>query len=520
MKKGIVWLLVALIIGAGLRLYHFDRNPQGIHPDEALYGYEGLSIRDTGTDYRQTGRPPLYLKGVSTDWDNRTSVLYPYIFSVLFRFLPVTIATLRSVSMLLGLGLIVVVYVVGRELFPERPSIAAVASILTSLSPLAISWSRVGHDPITLPFLAGLTFVSMLKARHHPAWWFLAATAVAIGFYSYQPLKFVGPAMIVLGLWYTWPAVRPHKVWFFSSAILGLVTAWPFLVTQIRHWSAVQGQFQAISIWHFHPLVGWFALNLVAWPISFVFNPSIVLLLVGPLFVFGWLTLWPRDRRRLLLLLWLLAAAVPSFITLWQPGGNEVQSRSLAIIGPLEIGAAWAMVMIAERIRLARQDMATTAWLWPAITAVFLLPQILFAGWLNHRHGSFCCFLLGGMDQAIAVVQRPAYAQRPVVVDFFQYSQGINLLWNTHYPPALFQHENVGWTNQLTGQNLHAQYPSHFGRYKLCALDECYQSTDQALYVVPEGNLNDRQTVFRFRLNWYGVSYQWKVVDNALPAAS
>ena len=101
MKKNIVIILI-LLTGAFFRFYDLGNVSRGMQPDEAMYAYDGWSIAQTGTDHRQTGHPPLYLRGYSTEWDNRTSVIYPYILAGLFHFLPLNLWTERFPAAVAG----------------------------------------------------------------------------------------------------------------------------------------------------------------------------------------------------------------------------------------------------------------------------------------------------------------------------------------------------------------------------------------------------------------------------------
>lgn len=514
-RISLILLLAALAVGAALRFYHLDRQPQGIHPDEALYGYEGWSIMTTGCDYRRTGCPPLYLKGYSTDWDNRTSVLYPYLYSVLWRFLPMTIFFVRLPSVLIGLGVIVLTYLLGRRLFLSRPLVAGAAALLTALSPLAIGWSRVGHDPITVPFLTLVIALSILRTLAQPRWWLLAGLALAVGLYGYQPFKFVGPGVALLSLWYVKPSwTKQYRRWFIAATVLGGVVATPFLINQITNWSILQRQFNSISILRLH--LGWLQVfwNVNLYLINQITNPATWLAFVPFAIVAAVMILWRSQRRTVVYCLWWLAIAlVPVLITYWLPGNNEMQSRGLGITGPYEILAAAGIVYLIVRWRQWASRLGRTTAI--GLLVVFMAGQILLSGLVNQAWGGWCCFVLGGMEQVANVVRQPPYADRRVVIERFHFMQGVNLLWTMKIPPRELQSPSIDWQVWQDNQQSKADVAATVGRFSFCQIDDCFRPGDGALYVVPADQLKQLPTVAAFDLHFYRSVRPWKIVDNA-----
>lgn len=509
------WLVVILLVAAGLRLYHLANTPTGLHPDEALYAYEGWSIDQTGCDYRHTGCPPLYLKGYSTAWDNRTSVLYPYIYAGLWRIAPQTTFFVRLPSVIFGLLLVLVVYAVGRQLRPDRPLVGLLAAAFTAAAPMAISWSRLGHDVVTLPLIASSIILAALASRQRPAWWVTVGALAAVGLYSYQPLKLVGPALVLLSLWYVWPTAKKQLHWIAASLMTGTLLALPMIVTQLTHWSTVQGEFHSINIWHFPPVMQRVMWNLGGMLMSFFLNPRLCLTAVtvaAAVFVIAWKAQARRDR--LFLGGWLIIAMLPAEITLWAAASNELQSRILGVVGPLELAAALTVVwLIDTRARWVR-------WRWRAeflvpLLLLFGLAQVSWTSYLNHVRSGWCCFTLGGMEEVIAFVDQPRYRQRPVVIGMKNFMQGVNLLWLTKYPPKDLSLPGVAWGIANNGTEGQEEYPGHVGRYSLCPISNCYRVGDEALYLVPVGYLTDHPALRYFNVFIEKHWERWKIVDNA-----
>lgn len=509
-----VLLLAALVAGFILRTHHLVSNPQGIHPDEALYGYEGWSIRDTGCDYRLTGCPPLYLKGYSTSWDNRTSVLYPYIYSVLFRFLPMTLLTVRLLSVVLGMAVIILTFALGRLLWPLRSTVAGWAAVFVALSPVAVGWSKLGHDPITVPFFVLSIGVSVLMTRRHPLWWLVAALCLALGFYAYQPFKFVGPSVFLLSCWYVRPRwSRRQLIWCIGAAMFGLMLSIPFVVNQLVNWNVVQRQFNSMILFRFEH--SWFSVfkNVVLYVWNMIGNPGLFLTFILPAAVLGGVLLFRADRRRAMLLIgWVLAAWLPVFITFWTSGSNEMQSRGLGYLGALELLAAFGLG--AFFTWLWRHTQAVQRGLVMGLIVALFAGQVTVSGLMNRSWGQFCCFVLGGMEDVATFVNQPAYADRTVVINFFHFMQGVNMLWNMRIDPRIAQSPDTRFTRTTPDDPKETQFPSRVGRFRLCTIEDCFRPGDGALYVVHESQLPGLPIVATFKLHFMRQVFTWKVVDN------
>ncbi len=521
LKTSLILLVCALLIGGFLRLYHLDQNPQGIHPDEALYGYEGWSIMTTGCDTRHTGCPPIYLKGYSTDWDNRTSILYPYMFALLWRVFPMTLFFLRFPSVVFGTALIALTYVFGRQLFPDKKNIAGIASLIVAISPTAIAWSRLAHDPISMPLFCLAIALTILGTPRRPWLWIVAASLLALGMYGYQPFKAVGPLVFLLSFWYIKPRLQrlPWR-WIVPAILIGLLLAGPFLYNQIVNWSIVQRDYNLLSIFQPDSATTWYSfMAWNAWQLLWqaISNPAISLIVVPIFAVLGFFFRTKKNSRAVwFLALWCMVAILPALITMWEPGKNEVQSRTLGLVGPLELLASlglvwfWQTVIHVQPHRQRRMS--------AAVLIVALIGSVVFSGWVNHQpnRGGWCCFVLGGMEKVISTVQEPRYESRPVVIDRFNFMQSMNLLWNAKIPPVDLLQPSTRWSTWIS-DTTHTQLVTHVDRYTLCEVETCYQPNDNALYVVPSDKLTNLPTVATFTLYAWLHTYHWKIVDNASP---
>lgn len=148
-----VVLLGILIAAAILRLPNLDTIPGYIHNDEAS---NGLTARGVAQGQYLTlftnGWASLPLLGYS--WD-----------ALFFKLFGDSLTSLRLSSAVLGLGSIVVVALLGRELFSVRAGLVAAA--LLTVFHVHIHFSRVGHHYIQALFAVTLTlYLLVLWLRH------------------------------------------------------------------------------------------------------------------------------------------------------------------------------------------------------------------------------------------------------------------------------------------------------------------------------------------------------------------
>ena len=126
-----------LIFGFFIRVYKIDSF--SLYGDELTIGLDAYSLLKTGMD--QTGEVFVALFGPN-EWG------------------------VRSLSLLSGLGIIVLMYFLGKKLFSEK--VGLIASFLTSISLWDIYLSRAGFEAHFALFLALFAVVLFLYKKYIP----------------------------------------------------------------------------------------------------------------------------------------------------------------------------------------------------------------------------------------------------------------------------------------------------------------------------------------------------------------
>lgn len=165
-------LLVGIVVvGAWVRFHDLGGVPFGFWFDEADQALIGRRMYDSGTHTVFGFNIPAYHANLMG--------LFGKVFGE-------SIATVRSVGVLFGIGMILSGYLVGRELFGSTGGLLVAAMIATSR--WAITVSRIAMHNIMLPFFALLTLGLLLRGHRRQSNFDYALAGVAAGcgmlFYS------------------------------------------------------------------------------------------------------------------------------------------------------------------------------------------------------------------------------------------------------------------------------------------------------------------------------------------------
>ena len=107
-------LLLIIIFAAGcmVRLIALDKNPAGLHQDEAYSAYNAWSVMHYGIDSHGYVRPVYY-----TVWGSGMSVLYSWLTMPFLAILGNTVWAIRLPQAIGGTLCIPVIYGLGKEMF-------------------------------------------------------------------------------------------------------------------------------------------------------------------------------------------------------------------------------------------------------------------------------------------------------------------------------------------------------------------------------------------------------------------
>ncbi len=184
------FLLLILFLASYLRIVDINSNPKAMYGDSLTLVYDAYSILKTGKD--QTGQfLPLFF---SMGGGRPAGYIYATIpFVALFG---PTAAAARAVSILSGIGIVLLLYLLGRKLFSEK--IGIYAAFLAAIAPWELSISRGAFETHFALFLSLLGLYCFYKARENQLWWMVSAVSFALAMQTY--LTYVVNISLFIGL--------------------------------------------------------------------------------------------------------------------------------------------------------------------------------------------------------------------------------------------------------------------------------------------------------------------------------
>jgi len=186
-RKSILILLGILLLGFGLRAYKVSSLP--LYGDELTMVYDSYSLLKTGRDQTGALLPLTFKMGAGRP----AGYIY---FSIPFvAIFGPGLWGERGLSLISGLGIIVLMYFLGKKLFSEK--VGLTASFLTSISLWDIYLSRAGFETHFALFLALLGIVAFLYKKY-----LLMSVSWGLAIFTYPTFKLTLPLMFLLLLWF------------------------------------------------------------------------------------------------------------------------------------------------------------------------------------------------------------------------------------------------------------------------------------------------------------------------------
>jgi len=201
MKK--YWILIlALLIGAFLRLNELGMVPNALTWDEAALGYNAYSILKTGRDEYGTVLPLIF-----KSFGDYKPGLYVYLAIPSIALLGLTEFAIRLPGALFGILAILGVFLLTKEIFREEKRahlIASFAALGLAIMPLHIHFSRGAWETNVFSTLLLFSVYFLVRFMHTGRYlnWSLILTLLT--FITYQAAKILTPLVIGLTILVFW----------------------------------------------------------------------------------------------------------------------------------------------------------------------------------------------------------------------------------------------------------------------------------------------------------------------------
>src|SRR3989338_6504423 len=188
-------LILILFIAFFLRIVNISNNPPALYGDELTMSLDVNSIMHTGYDTTGKFLPLNFTMG------GGRPVGYGY-FSMPFLALFGSGALgIRLLSVLSGVGIVVLIYWLGRLIFSKQ--IGEVAAALLAISPWDLSLSRAGFETHFALFLSLFGIVMFLLAKKRPWFYIVSILSFGLSVNTYSTYKLTLPIFFPLLLWFS-----------------------------------------------------------------------------------------------------------------------------------------------------------------------------------------------------------------------------------------------------------------------------------------------------------------------------
>jgi 4-amino-4-deoxy-L-arabinose transferase-like glycosyltransferase len=226
--------MFVLLLTAAAVLYarHLGDAPIYLSPDEAIIAVDAHSLATTGRDVHGAFMP-LYFQ-IQMRGETRSGWFMPVIFyaiALVLKVLPLSEASVRLPSVIVGLTDIILMFFVARRIF-KSTTVAVVSAAMLALTPAHFILSRYALDYLyPLPFLLGwlLCVISYLENGRLRTL-FVGTVLLGIGFYSYIAAVLMAPVYLLFTaavLFHQRKPARDYGVAFAGFALpLLLVVPW------------------------------------------------------------------------------------------------------------------------------------------------------------------------------------------------------------------------------------------------------------------------------------------------------
>lgn len=218
-------MLLIVCLGLFLRLYKLDSIPPGLTWDEAALGYNAYSISKTLKDEYGTFLP-LTLKS----FGDYKPALYAYLDIPFIMIFGLNEIAVRLPSVLAGIGLIILCYLLTHELFKNK-WLSLSTAFFAAISPLSIQFSRAAWESNIAFFLNVLGLYLFIKALQKSIYYIPSAAVFSLSMLCYQASKIFVPIILLGILIFFYKQIKFSKAFFAGLGILITIIVSVYIAT-------------------------------------------------------------------------------------------------------------------------------------------------------------------------------------------------------------------------------------------------------------------------------------------------
>lgn len=389
-KTGAIIFLLIILLAMVTRIYRIANFPPHLYWDEASIAYNAYSVNLTGKDEWGEHDPFIF-----KSFGDYKLPFYIYVVAQSQRIFGLADFAVRLPSVLAGILTVAVMYFLVREealLVREKfrriswinksDVLALLAMLFLAISPWHLQFSRGGFEANLALFLQGLgTLLFLLAMRKNIRWLYLSVVCFVASVYTYHSATLTAPLLLGILTVLFWRRLYQEKKQVIMVVILGLILLIPFFPSYLL---SAHGRIRATaeSVTHMPGNVVSNFLNNYVGNFSFDYlffkgdqNGRHSVKKIGELFLWQlpavlagiYFLLKYRSKTSIIILVWLLVAAIPPALTRVSPHAL----RGLLAVSSWQILAAIGTIVLLVKFK---------PWL-----RYFLVPVVAYA-FLTYLH--------------------------------------------------------------------------------------------------------------------------------------
>jgi len=209
-----------VLLGAILRFNQLNNLP-ALNADEAAIGYNVYSLLETGRD--EHGNPwPIHFQS----FNDYKPGLYFYLTLPFVKVLGLTELAVRLPGATLGVLSIFVVWLLVKNLFPDKKYLAELSALFLAISPWHIHFSRGGWEVNAATFFITLGVLGLTKSAQSSKWFLVTLLSWVAAMYTYHAARVVIP-LLALSLSVYYDSILKNKKRLATILLVGTILLIP-----------------------------------------------------------------------------------------------------------------------------------------------------------------------------------------------------------------------------------------------------------------------------------------------------
>jgi len=245
-KRPVIYLSILIILTITTRFLFLEKSPPGFYADEASFGYNAVSIMESGRDEHGI-LFPVYFKA----FEEYKNPIFCYSIIPFLKIFGVSVFAVRVTSAFWGLATIILMFFVVKN-YQKDIHAAFYSSLVLTLMPWHLIISRIAFEVVTFPFFILLflyfweKYLNTLKIQFT----FIAAFCMGVCFYTYSTARLLVP-LYCAGVFVIWfKEINKNKI-IYATILLGLlIPLIPLFFWLQKYPDTLTHRFSAVSLWN------------------------------------------------------------------------------------------------------------------------------------------------------------------------------------------------------------------------------------------------------------------------------